>query len=52
MSGDFIDSEGNDVSVDDDYWRTDELHELVKKALNIEIQKIDDYKANDDYKSG
>jgi len=38
------------VSVDD-YSRADEVHQLVKQALKIEIQKIDDYEANEDYKA-
>ena len=46
-----FDSEGNHVSVDDDYWWADEVHELVNQSLNIEIQKIDDYPTNDDYKA-
>ena len=46
-----FDSEGNHVSVDDDYWWSDEVHELVNQSLNIEIQKIDDYPTNDDYKA-
>jgi hypothetical protein len=32
-----LDSEGNYVSVHDDYWRTYEVHELVKQALRIEM---------------
>ena len=45
VSGDFIDSEGNHVSVDDDYSRADELYDFVKETLKIEIQNMDDYKS-------
>ncbi len=49
-SGDFIDSEGNFVSVDADFSRVAELHDLMKQALKIEMQKIEadaDYKAKE-----
>ncbi len=49
-SGDFIDPEGNLVSVDDDFSRAAEVHDLVKQALKIEMQKIEtdaDYKAEE-----
>jgi hypothetical protein len=45
----FLDHEGNLVSVDDDYSHTEEVHELVKQALKIELQEIDE--DNDSYKS-
>jgi hypothetical protein len=39
------------VSVDDDYSRDEEVHELVKQTLTIELQEIDEdnysYKAKD-----
>jgi hypothetical protein len=50
-SGDFIDSEGNLVSVDADFSRAAEVHDLVKQTLKIEIQKIEtdvDYKAKEE----
>jgi hypothetical protein len=34
----FLDHEGNLVSVDDDYSRAEEVHELVKQALKIWIE--------------
>ena len=49
-SGDFIDSEGNVVSVDADFSCAAEVHDLVKQALKIEMQKIEsdaDYKAEE-----
>ena len=47
LEGDvFLDHEGNLVSVDDDYSRAEEVHELVKQTLKIELLKIDE----DDYK--
>jgi hypothetical protein len=38
----FLDHEGNLVSVDDDYSRAEEVHELVKQTLKIELQKVDE----------
>ena len=46
-SGDFIDSEGNHVSVDADFAR----YELVKQALKIEMQKMENFQVNADYKA-
>ena len=49
-SGDFIDPEGNLVSVDDDFSRAVEVHDLVKQALKIELEKIEaeaEYKNKD-----
>ncbi len=49
-SGDLIDPEGNLVSLDDDFSRADEVHDLVKQALKIEMQKIEtdtDYKTKE-----
>jgi hypothetical protein len=46
-SGDFIDPEGNLVSVDADFSRAAEVHDPVKLALKIEMKKIEtgaDYK--------
>jgi hypothetical protein len=40
-SGDFIDSEGNIVSVDSDFSLTVEVHDLVKQDLKIEMKKIE-----------
>jgi hypothetical protein len=40
-SGDFIDPEGNLVSVDADFSRAAEVHDLVKQDLKIEMQKIE-----------
>ena len=40
-SGDYIDSEGNIVSVDNDFSRTAEVEGLVKQALEIEMEKIE-----------
>ncbi len=37
QSGDFIDSEGNLVSVDADFSHTTEVHDLVKQTLKIEM---------------
>jgi hypothetical protein len=45
----YLDHEGNNVSVDDDYSRTEQVHELVKQTLKIEVQEIDE--DNDSYKS-
>ena len=39
---DFIDSEGNIVSVDADFSRAAEVQELVRQSLKIEMQKIED----------
>jgi hypothetical protein len=47
-SGDFIDFEGNLVSVDVDFSRDAKVYGLVKQTLKIEIQKIE---ADDDYKA-
>jgi hypothetical protein len=50
-SGDFIDPEGNLVSVDADFSRAAEVHDLVKQDLKIEMQKIEaraDYKAKEE----
>jgi hypothetical protein len=50
-SGDLIDPEGNLVSVDADFSRAAEVHDLVKQALKIEMQKIEagaDYKAKEE----
>ena len=49
-SGDYIDSEGNIVSVDNDFSRAAEVQDLVKQALKIEMEKIEadaDYKAKE-----
>jgi hypothetical protein len=49
-SGDLIDPEGNLVSLDDDFSRADEVHDLVKQVLKIEMQKIEtdtDYKTKE-----
>jgi hypothetical protein len=49
-SGDFTDSEGNLASVGADCSRAAEVHELLKQALKIEIQKIEsdaDYKVEE-----
>ncbi len=49
-SGDFIDSEGKFESVDADFSRAAEVHDLVKQALKVEMQKIEadaDYKAKE-----
>ena len=40
-SGDYIDSEGNIVSVDNDFSRSAEVQDLVKQALKIEMEKIE-----------
>jgi hypothetical protein len=45
----FFNHEGNLVSVYDDNSRAEEVHELVKQALKIELQEIDE--DNDSYKS-
>ncbi len=42
----FLDHEGTLVSVDDDYSHSEEVHELVKQTLKIELQRIDE--DNDD----
>jgi copper(I)-binding protein len=47
-SVDFIDSGGNLVSVDSDFSRDAEVHNLVKQTLKIEMQKIED---DTDYKA-
>jgi hypothetical protein len=39
-SGDYLDSEGNMVSVDNDFSRAAEVQGLVKKVLKIEMEKI------------
>ncbi len=39
-SGDFIDPEANLVSVDADFSHAAEVHDLVKQALKIEMQKF------------
>ncbi len=44
----FLDHEGNLVSVDDDYSHVEEVHELVKETLKIELQEIDE--DNNSYK--
>jgi hypothetical protein len=49
-SNDFIDSEGNIESVDDDFSRVAEVQDLVKQTLKIEMKKIEtdaDYKTKD-----
>jgi hypothetical protein len=49
-SGNFIDSEGNLVSVDADFSRVAEVHDLGKQALKIEMKKIEsdaDYTAKE-----
>ena len=40
-SGDYLDSEGNIVSVDNDFSRADEVQGLVKRSLKIEMKKIE-----------
>jgi hypothetical protein len=40
-SGNYLDSEGNVVSVDNDFSRAAEVHGLVKQALKIELEKIE-----------
>jgi hypothetical protein len=47
-SGKYLDSEGNIVSVDDDFSRAAEVQGLVKQALKIELEKIE---AEADYKN-
>ncbi len=49
-SVDLIDPEDNLVSVDDDFSRVAEVHNLVKQTLNIEMKEIEtgtDYKAKE-----
>jgi hypothetical protein len=49
-SDDFIDSEGNSVSVDADFSRTVEVNDLLKQVVKIEMKKIEsdaDYKAKE-----
>ncbi len=45
----FLDHEGNLLSVDDDYSHVEEVHDLVKESLKIELQEIDE--DNNSYKS-
>ncbi len=40
-SGDYLDSEGNIVSVDNDFSRAAEVQGLVKQSLKIEMKKIE-----------
>ncbi len=40
-SGDYLDSEGNLVSVDNDFSRAAEVQGLVKQDLKIELEKIE-----------
>jgi hypothetical protein len=40
----FFDHEGNLVSVNDDYSHVEEVDDLVKQTLKIELQEIDEDK--------
>jgi hypothetical protein len=40
-SGDLIDPDGNLLSVDTDFSRAVEVHDLVKEVLKIEMKKIE-----------
>ncbi len=41
-SGDYLDSEDNIVSVDNDFSRAAKVQGLVKQSLKIELEKIED----------
>jgi hypothetical protein len=41
-SGDYLDSEDNIVSVDNDFSRDAKVQGLVKQSLKIELEKIED----------